>query len=90
MTATCASLSLLAAYLPSPNPPRTCIAAGAVVCREVGGVRLTIRVLGCEVLHIDTDRDDRQSQPDRGDCTTYPIGFTPSPGDQRWERGLEP
>jgi len=19
-----------------------------------------------------------------GDCTTYPIGFTASPGDQRW------
>ena len=53
-------------------------------------MRLTVRVLGREVLTIDTDHDDRQSQPDRGDCTTYPIGFTPSPGDQRWERGLDP
>ena len=53
-------------------------------------MRLTVHILGREVLTIDTDRDDQQSQPDRGDCTTMPIGFAPSPGDQRWERGLEP
>lgn len=46
-------------------------------------MRLTIRLLGTEVLHVSTEADDA-SNGGPGDCTTYPVGFTASPGDQRW------
>ena len=45
-------------------------------------MRLTIRVLGCEVLLVSTEADNEQQGP--GDCTTMPLGFAASPGDQRW------
>lgn len=48
-------------------------------------MRLVIRILGTEVLAIETGPEAKDDGP--GDCTTQPIGFTPSPGDQRWERG---
>lgn len=35
-------------------------------------MRLTIRLLGTEVLHVTTDCDEDNAP---GDCTTYPIGF---------------
>ena len=51
-------------------------------------MRLTIRLLGTEVFHVDTDPDpDQQDGP--GDCTTYQVGFTASHGDQRWESGVD-
>jgi hypothetical protein len=53
-------------------------------------VVLTLRVLGLELLHVEVSTDDpppQQSGP--GDCTTTPIGFAPSHGDQRWERGAD-
>lgn len=50
-------------------------------------MRLSICVLGTEVLVIETGMP--QPHDDRGDCTTYPVGFTRSPGDQRWERAAE-
>lgn len=54
-------------------------------------MRLAITFLGLDLLSIDVTTDtDTDNGTDPGDCTTYPIGFTPSPGDQRWERGLEP
>lgn len=37
-------------------------------------MNLTIRLLGCEVLHISTDPPVLDS--DRGDCLATPIGFT--------------
>ena len=46
-------------------------------------MRLTIRLLGTEVLHISTEADDAGNDGS-GDVTTYPVGFAPSPGDQRW------
>ena len=49
-------------------------------------MRLVIRLLGTEVFAIDTE-PDRDEGP--GDCTTYPVGFTASPGDQRWEKAPE-
>lgn len=49
-------------------------------------MRLTIRLLGVEVFHASTDKDEEVA--DRGDCTTYPIGFTASPGDQRWDNPI--
>ena len=47
-------------------------------------MRLTIRLLGVEVLHITVDDPDPAPDPlpDRGDCTTYPVGFTGPPA---WE-----
>lgn len=40
-------------------------------------MRLTIRLLGIEVFHVSTDKDEPDAE--RGDCTTYPIGFTAPP-----------
>jgi len=51
-------------------------------------MKINIRLLGTEVLHVEIGGAD-ESDDQRGDCTTYPIGFTPSPGDQRWERGVD-
>jgi hypothetical protein len=45
--------------------------------------RLTITVLGVEFLDINLAPDEQSDGP--GDCTTTPIGFAASPGDQRWE-----
>lgn len=45
-------------------------------------MRLTIRILGSEVFHFSTEPDEQQQGP--GDCTTYPVGFTASPSDQRY------
>lgn len=48
-------------------------------------MRLTIRILGQEVLAIDTNPDSPSPEPDfAGDVTTQALGFCPSPGDQRW------
>lgn len=49
-------------------------------------MRLTIRILGAEVLHVSTEPDHDDGP---GDCTSFPVGFVASPGDQRWERGAE-
>lgn len=32
---------------------------------------LTIRILGCEVLHVSTK--DQADEPQRGDATAYPV-----------------
>ncbi len=47
----------------------------------------TLRLFGVAVLMWTVTEDDAETSP--GDCTTYPLGFTPSPPDQRWERGPE-
>ncbi len=50
-------------------------------------MQLTIRLLGTEVLHIHLGAevvDEDELGPVEGDCTTYPLGFTASPGDQRY------
>lgn len=52
-------------------------------------MRLTIRLLGTEVFHVDTDA--LTPVPDGpGESTSYPLGFTPQHGDQRWQPGGEP
>jgi len=39
-------------------------------------VNLTIRILGAEVLAITTETtSDDERGDERGDCTTYPVGF---------------
>lgn len=58
-------------------------------------MRLTVRVLGLDLLDVelstDTDQGDDDTARDLsgGTSSSYPIGFTPSPGDQRWERGVD-
>lgn len=44
-----------------------------------------MRVLGLELLAITTG--DEETGP--GDSTSTPVGFAPSLGDQRWERGVD-
>lgn len=44
--------------------------------------------LGIDVLTIELSTDP-DNGTDPGDCTTTPLGFTPSHGDQRWNRGAE-
>lgn len=46
-------------------------------------MRLTLSLFGHEIIAISTDTDVEYEEP--GDCTTQPIGFAPSPGDQRWQ-----
>jgi hypothetical protein len=54
-------------------------------------VRLAITVLGLDLFAIDITTDAPSPAPDGpGDCTTMPLGFTASPGDQRWEAGALP
>lgn len=72
--------------LPQPGPPwdRVRTTHGG---RQGLGMRLVVRLLGAEVFAIETESPSPDS--DRGDSTSYPIGFTRSEGDQRWERGTE-
>jgi hypothetical protein len=49
-------------------------------------MNLTVRLLGAEVFHISTETGDDEAP---GDCATMPMGFVASPGDQRWEKGLD-
>lgn len=51
-------------------------------------MRLTISVLGVEVFSVSTETDHQHT--DSGEATSYPMGFTPSHGDQRWEAGAQP
>ena len=47
---------------------------------------LTVRLLGVEVLHVDLTDDSADGPGDvPGDVVSQPVGFVPSPGDQRWE-----
>jgi hypothetical protein len=56
-------------------------------------MRLTIRILGTEVFHVDTDPDteddDKQRDLSGGNLGSTPveIGFTRKVDDQRWESG---
>ena len=51
-------------------------------------MRLVVRILGAEVFAIETGaepEDDTERDLSGGTTAAYPVGFTPSPGDQRWE-----
>lgn len=57
-------------------------------------MRLSLWFLGHELFAIDLSGDDQAEDNPEADLsggTTYstPIGFTPSPGDQRWESGVD-
>lgn len=52
-------------------------------------MRFILHVLGLEVLDIEISTDPvEEDDTDRrvGEVTSFPVGFTPSPGDQRWEK----
>lgn len=54
-------------------------------------MRLTVRCLGLDLLDIEINTDSPSPEPDcLGDVTSYPVGFTVSHGDMRWEEGLQP
>jgi hypothetical protein len=60
-------------------------------------VRLSIRLFGLDLLDVEVSTDSPSPEPEDdtardlsgGTAYSTPIGFTPSPGDQRWERGTE-
>lgn len=47
-------------------------------------MRLTIRLLGCELLdlYLSTDPDEEACSLDGGATAAYPIGFTLRPGEE--------
>lgn len=50
-------------------------------------MRFTVRLLGTEVFHVDTERD---SDDEKGDAMSMPVGFTRSVGDEAvWQTGVE-
>jgi hypothetical protein len=51
-------------------------------------MNLTIRFLGLDLLSVDLTTDAPEEE-EFGDCLTTPLGFTASPGDQRWELGRD-
>ena len=49
-------------------------------------MQLTVRFFGLEFLFVDLSDPLPIGNDDTAtDCTTYPLGFVPSAGDQRWE-----
>lgn len=53
-------------------------------------MNLTVRVLGLELFSLDISTEDAAEDGAElagGATTSYPLGFTASPGDQRWESG---
>lgn len=53
-------------------------------------MRLSITLLGLDLFTLEIATDNNPDNgADPGDCTSMVVGFAPSPGDQRWERGVE-
>lgn len=54
-------------------------------------MRLTVRLLGLELLSVEASTEDEVAEEGAelagGTTSAYPLGFTLSPGDQRWEHG---
>lgn len=55
---------------------------------------LTLRLLGVELLHFEIsteppEDDDTERDLSGGNTTSEAIGFTASPGIQRWEQGAD-
>ena len=75
-------------YMELPNLRLACRRARTGQASQEAGMRLVVRLLGAEVFAIETGNDETDGER-RGESTSYPIGFTQSHGDQRWERGAE-
>lgn len=55
-------------------------------------MRLTIRFLGLELFTLEASTDDTPDDGAElagGTTSAMPMGFTPTPGDQRWEKAPE-
>lgn len=57
-------------------------------------MRLVIRLLGTEVFALETGPEAAADETEGGELAggttcSYPVGFTPSYGDQRWEAPLK-
>lgn len=52
-------------------------------------MNLTVRVLGLDLftLEVSTDEAAEGGELAGGTTVAYPLGFSASPGDQRWESG---
>lgn len=50
-------------------------------------MRLAVTLLGLDLLTVELNTGDADNGVDPGDCTSSPVGFAPSYGDQRWEVG---
>jgi len=53
-------------------------------------MRVTLRILGLALIDLEASTEDTpiaDDWTDSGTTTATPIGFSPSPGDQRWEAG---
>ena len=49
---------------------------------------MSVRFLGLELVTIEASTDEADGDGP-GEATSYPVGFTPSHGDQRHERGVD-
>jgi hypothetical protein len=55
-------------------------------------MRLVIRLLGTEVFAVETGPEaaaEDGAELAGGTTSSYPVGFTPAYGDQRWETPLK-
>lgn len=57
-------------------------------------MRFSVRVFGLELLTIEASTEDAEEATEGtelagGTTVAYPLGFTASPGDQRWEAGVD-
>jgi hypothetical protein len=59
-------------------------------------MRLVIRVMGLDLLDVELTtatepeaEDDPAAALNGGSTGAMPMGFTPSPGDQRWQKSAE-
>jgi hypothetical protein len=52
-------------------------------------VRLSVWFFGVEVFAVGSDAGEMElvDLDEPGSWTSMPVGFAPSPGDQRWESG---
>lgn len=59
-------------------------------------MRLMVRILGLELIDVEVSTDQAEPDDDKardlsgGSTSSYPVGFTPSHPDPRWEEGLQP
>lgn len=58
--------------------------------------RLTLRLLGLPLLTLTLEDDNTGGEQDAPPCltdlgatTSYPVGYAPPAGDQRWETGVD-
>jgi hypothetical protein len=72
------------------HQPPTVVAGDQRPSRLGVGMRISVTLFGLDLLTVEVDTShDSDNGTDPGDCTSMPLGFTPSPGDQRWQSSPE-